>query len=159
ARRDLDAGRGGRRADRRTLGRAVEGRTDPRPARRAAAAVEPQIPVGPRDPTGRALRHARRPLVRRALIALALAFATITGAHAQDRDKAPERAPALSAPPGGAASDLPAALAEPEIAVSSAYRGSIIDVWGVNPDRRGRGDVVVAVRGPSQPAILMRKRR
>ncbi len=43
--------------------------------------------------------------------------------------------------------------------VSSDYRGSTIDVWGVNPDRRGRGDIVVAVRGPSEPASLMRKRR
>ncbi len=30
---------------------------------------------------------------------------------------------------------------------------------GVNPDRRGRGDIVVVVRGPSQPATVMGKRR
>ncbi|MES1199192.1 MAG: TIGR02186 family protein [Pseudomonadota bacterium] len=58
-----------------------------------------------------------------------------------------------------AASELPSAVAEDQIMVSSDYRGSSIDVWGVNPDRRGRGDIVVAVRGPSAPASLMRKRR
>jgi uncharacterized protein (TIGR02186 family) len=55
--------------------------------------------------------------------------------------------------------DLPAAVAEPEISVGSDYSGSTIDVWGVNTDRRGRGDIVVVVRGPNQPASLMRKRR
>jgi uncharacterized protein (TIGR02186 family) len=67
--------------------------------------------------------------------------------------------PAQAQAPGDVASDLPAAVAEEQISVSSAYRGSIIDVWGVNPDRRGRGDIVVVVRGPDQPATLMRKRR
>lgn len=61
--------------------------------------------------------------------------------------------------PGDVASDLPAAVAEDSISVGSTYRGSIIDVWGVNPDRRGRGDIVVVVRGPNQPATVMRKRR
>ena len=56
-------------------------------------------------------------------------------------------------------SDLPAAVADERISVSSAYRGSIIDVWGVNPDRRGRGDIVVVVRGPNEPATVMRKRQ
>ena len=55
--------------------------------------------------------------------------------------------------------DLPAAVTEDEIAVTSDYRGFSITVFGVNPDRRGRGDVVVAVRGPNQPASVMRKRR
>ena len=63
------------------------------------------------------------------------------------------------APPGGAASELPAAVAEDQIRVSSDYRGSTIDVWGVNPDRRGRGDLVVVVRGPDEPATVMRKSR
>ena len=66
---------------------------------------------------------------------------------------------AQSNAPGDVASDLPAAVAEEQISVSSAYRGSVIDVWGVNPDRRGRGDIVVVVRGPDEPATVMRKRR
>lgn len=57
------------------------------------------------------------------------------------------------------ASELPAAVAEEQIAVSSDYRGSQITVFGVNPDRRGRGDVVVVVRGPTERATIMRKRR
>lgn len=56
-------------------------------------------------------------------------------------------------------SDLPAAVTEDEIAVESDFRGFSITVFGVNPDRRGRGDIVVAVRGPSGPATVMRKRR
>lgn len=61
--------------------------------------------------------------------------------------------------PGNVASDLPAAVAEEQITVSSDYRGSLITVFGVNPDRRGRGDIVVVVRGPDEPAAVMRKRR
>jgi uncharacterized protein (TIGR02186 family) len=57
------------------------------------------------------------------------------------------------------ASDLPAAVAEEQITVSSDYRGSYITVFGVNPDRRGRGDIVVVVRGPPSSATVMRKRR
>jgi uncharacterized protein (TIGR02186 family) len=68
-------------------------------------------------------------------------------------------APARAQQPGDVASELPAAVAEERISVSSAYRGSIIDIWGVNPDRRGRGDIVVVVRGPNQPATVMRKHR
>jgi uncharacterized protein (TIGR02186 family) len=56
-------------------------------------------------------------------------------------------------------SDFPAAVADEHITVSSDYRGSFITVFGVNPDRRGRGDVVVVLRGPSQPAAIMRKHR
>ncbi len=66
---------------------------------------------------------------------------------------APARA---QAPPP---SDLPAAVVEDQIAVSSDYRGSYVTVFGVNPDRRGRGDIVVVVRGPNQSAVVMRKRR
>lgn len=72
-------------------------------------------------------------------------------------------APAAPTPPpqatGGGASDLPVAVAEEQISVRSDYRGSMIDVWVVNPDRRRRGDVVVVVRGPSEPATVMRKRQ
>lgn len=61
--------------------------------------------------------------------------------------------------PGDVANDLPAAVAEEQITVSSDYRGSYVTVFGVNPDRRGRGDIVVVVRGPTQPASVMRKRQ
>jgi len=57
------------------------------------------------------------------------------------------------------ASDLPAAVVEEQIAVSSDYRGSFVTVFGVNPDRRGRGDIVVVMRGPPESATVMRKRR
>lgn len=60
---------------------------------------------------------------------------------------------------GDDAADLPSLVAVEEIAVSSDYRGSVVTVIGFNPDRRGRGDVVVVVRGPNQPARVMRKRR
>ena len=68
-------------------------------------------------------------------------------------------APAAAQAPGDVASDLPAAVAEEQITVSSDYRGSFITVFGVNPDRRGRGDIVVVVRGPNETATVMRKRR
>lgn len=61
--------------------------------------------------------------------------------------------------PGDMLNDLPAAVAEEQITVSSDYRGSYVTVFGVNPDRRGRGDIVVVVRGPSEAAVVMRKRR
>jgi len=83
-------------------------------------------------------------VVRRVLAALALAFFAI---------------PASAQTPADVASDLPAAVAEEQITVSSDYRGSYITVFGVNPDRRGRGDIVVVVRGPNQGATVMRKRR
>lgn len=67
-------------------------------------------------------------------------------------------APAAAQTPD-VASDLPAAVAEEQITVSSDYRGSYVTVFGVNPDRRGRGDIVVVVRGPSEGATVMRKRR
>lgn len=68
-------------------------------------------------------------------------------------------APASAQPSGEVASNLPAAVAEERITVSSDYRGSYVTVFGVNPDRRGRGDIVVVVRGPSESAIVMRKQR
>lgn len=61
--------------------------------------------------------------------------------------------------PAEVSSGLPAAVAEEQITVSSDYRGSYVTVFGVNPDRRGRGDIVVVVRGPNEPATVMRKRR
>jgi uncharacterized protein (TIGR02186 family) len=96
--------------------------------------------------------------VKRALASLAMLF----GAHpalAQDTAAAPPiEVPAPTAS-SDAASELPAAVAEERITVSSDYRGSFVTVFGVNPDRRGRGDIVVVVRGPGQTATLMRKTR
>jgi uncharacterized protein (TIGR02186 family) len=66
--------------------------------------------------------------------------------------------PALAQTPD-VASDLPAAVVEEQITVSSDYRGSFITVFGYNPDRRGRGDIVVVLRGPPESAVVMRKRR
>jgi uncharacterized protein (TIGR02186 family) len=57
------------------------------------------------------------------------------------------------------ADDLPAGVAEDQITVSSTYGGSYITVFGLNPDRRGRGDIVVVLRGPTESATVMRKRR
>lgn len=61
--------------------------------------------------------------------------------------------------PATIGNDLPAAVAEEQITVSSDYRGSYVTVFGVNPDRRGRGDIVVVVRGPDAPVTVMRKHR
>lgn len=55
--------------------------------------------------------------------------------------------------------ELPAAVTDEDIPVTSDYRGFSITVFGMNPDRLGRGDVVVALRGPSLPARVVRKRR
>jgi uncharacterized protein (TIGR02186 family) len=67
-------------------------------------------------------------------------------------------APARAQNPGDVANDLPAAVVEEQITVSSDYRGSFITVFGVNPDRRGRGDIVVVLRGPNVRTVVMRKR-
>jgi uncharacterized protein (TIGR02186 family) len=83
-------------------------------------------------------------VVKRLLLALALLLAA---------------APARAQNPGDVANDLPAAVVEEQITVSSDYRGSFITVFGVNPDRRGRGDIVVVVRGPNVGTVVMRKRR
>ncbi len=83
-------------------------------------------------------------MIRRLLLALALAV--LAG-------------PAVAQQSTDGAADLPAAVAEEQITVSSDYRGSFITVFGVNPDRRGRGDVVVVLRGPNEPATVLRKRR
>ena len=68
-------------------------------------------------------------------------------------------APARAQAPTEGASELPVGVAEEQITVSSDYRGSYITVFGYNPDRRGRGDIVVVLRGPPQAAVVMRKRR
>jgi len=78
----------------------------------------------------------------------ALAFALLASAPATAQQPADE-----------VASDLPAGVAEEQIAVSSTYGGSYITIFGVNPDRRGRGDIVVVLRGPNDSATVMRKRR
>ncbi len=82
--------------------------------------------------------------MRRVLLALALVLA-FTPARAQ-------QAPEIEG-------DFPAAVVEEQITVSSDYRGSFITVFGVNPDRRGRGDIVVVVRGPNVRTVVMRKER
>jgi uncharacterized protein (TIGR02186 family) len=67
--------------------------------------------------------------------------------------------PAHAQQPAEGDGDLPAAVIEEQITVSSDYRGSYITVVGINPDRRGLGDIVVVVRGPNERATVMRKRR
>jgi uncharacterized protein (TIGR02186 family) len=99
--------------------------------------------------------------MRRVLVALAFLLA---GAPALAQQPAaspaqPQTAQPPATGPGGVAADLPAAVTQEQITVNSDYRGSVVTVFGVNPDRRGRGDIVVVVRGPSQPATVMRKRR
>ncbi len=84
--------------------------------------------------------------MRRLAATLALTLALLGAAHAQQ----------LGEPGGG---ELPTGVAEDQITVSSDYRGASLTVFGVNPDRRGRGDIVVVVRGPSESATVMRKRR
>jgi uncharacterized protein (TIGR02186 family) len=84
-------------------------------------------------------------VVKRLIAALALAFLALS-------------ASASAQQPAESLNDLPAAVVEDQIAVSSDYRGSYITVVGVNPDRRGRGDIVVVLRGPNEGAVIMRKR-
>jgi len=68
-------------------------------------------------------------------------------------------APAALAQAPATPDDLPAAVTEGDISVTSNFRGFTVTVFGANPDRRGRGDVVVAVRGPEFPATISRKTR
>lgn len=105
---------------------------------------------------------------RRFIAALALAFVLVSGAgpaiapaaaqSAQAPSPGGAPASAADAPPGASSVNLPSDVAEEQITVSSDYRGSAITVFGSNPDRRGRGDVVVVLRGPNVPATVMRKR-
>ncbi|MGD9980627.1 MAG: TIGR02186 family protein [Hyphomonadaceae bacterium] len=90
--------------------------------------------------------------MRRLLLILALALLTGAPVSAQQPEAAQRPAPDVAA-------DLPAGVAEERITVSSTYGGSSITVFGVNPDRRGRGDIVVVLRGPNEAATVMRKRR
>lgn len=83
--------------------------------------------------------------MRRALAAIAITIALMATPTAAQQSES--------------GSDLPAAVAEEQITVSSDYRGSYVTVFGVNPDRRGRGDIVVVVRGPTTSATVMRKRQ
>jgi len=55
--------------------------------------------------------------------------------------------------------DLPAFVTDEAIAVSSDYRGSTVNIIGMKPGGSGRGDVVVALRGPNQPTTVRRKTR
>jgi uncharacterized protein (TIGR02186 family) len=86
-------------------------------------------------------------VVKRLFLTLAVALLASTPAAAQQ------------AQPGEVAADLPAGVAEDQISVSSTYGGSSFTVFGVNPDRLGRGDIVVVIRGPDEPVTVMRKRR
>jgi uncharacterized protein (TIGR02186 family) len=86
-------------------------------------------------------------VVKRLLAALAVALLAGAPASAQQQ------------PGSDVADDLPAGVADENITVSSTYGGSYITVFGVNPDRRGRGDIVVVLRGPNEPTTVMRKRR
>lgn len=90
--------------------------------------------------------------MRAALLALTL-LALPVAASAQPQAQTPAQEG------GEIGSNLPSALAEDQITVRSDYSGSYITVFGVNPDRRVRGDIVVVVRGPSEDAVVMRKRR
>ncbi len=86
-------------------------------------------------------------MVKRLLTTLAFVFLAGAPASAQQQ------------PGSDVADDLPAGVAEEQITVSSTYGGSYITVFGVNPDRRGRGDIVVVLRGPTESATVMQKRR
>ena len=92
----------------------------------------------------------------RTALASLLLLVSVSAARAQDATPAPAGPVEIPAPRAAAdsASELPAAVAEERITVSSDYRGSYITVFGVNPDRRGRGGIVVVVRGPGQTATL-----
>ncbi|MBI1185726.1 MAG: hypothetical protein GC206_00020 [Alphaproteobacteria bacterium] len=75
---------------------------------------------------------------------------------------APTRRPrrAQTAQPGGEPdTDFPAAIAQETFAATSSYQGAEVTVFGYTPDRMRRGDVVVAVRGPPQTAVVRRKFR
>lgn len=100
----------------------------------------------------------RRALIALALVALAAPATAQTPPPALAPDEAATPSQQQQQPPDGAG-ELPAAVVDEEITVSSDYRGSYITVFGVNPDRRGRGDIVVVVRGPTDNVTVMRKRR
>lgn len=103
------------------------------------------------------------------LLFAALWCAAVSSASAQESDTpGPEIAPAE-----GAASDqadaqeqreeytpsLPAGASDEQISVATGYRGFALTVFGVNPDRRGRGDIVIIARGPRMPVRVFRWER
>lgn len=67
------------------------------------------------------------------------------------------RAPA--AEPPEPSTDFPAAITDRDIAVTSDYQGFDVTVFGYNPEWRRGGDIVVALRGPTQPTVVRRKFR
>jgi uncharacterized protein (TIGR02186 family) len=50
-------------------------------------------------------------------------------------------------------------VTETEIPVNSDFRGTRVNIIALTSERRGRGDFVVALRGPNQPAVVRRKTR
>jgi uncharacterized protein (TIGR02186 family) len=84
--------------------------------------------------------------------------ATETPAPVPRRRRTQSR-PRREATPPAPTTDLPAFVTEEAIAVTSDYRGSSVGVFGVKPDRLGRGDIVVALRGPNQATVVRRKTR
>jgi uncharacterized protein (TIGR02186 family) len=92
-------------------------------------------------------------------------------ASAQTDDVAPAETPlsepgasstqGQDAPPleGPELLELPAALAEEQVTVAGGYSGFYMTLFGVNPDRRGRGDMVVVLRGPTEQADIFRWER
>jgi len=79
-----------------------------------------------------------------------------TAPQQRPRRPAPRAAePAEQDAPG----DFPAAIAKETFAATSSYQGAEVTVYGFNPDRQRRGDIVVAVRGPPQTAVVRRKFR
>lgn len=74
---------------------------------------------------------------------------------------APPRRPrrAARAPQSEPSTDFPAAIAQENFAATSSYQGAEVTVFGYTPDRLRRGDVVVAVRGPPETAVVRRKFR
>src|SRR5690606_16498512 len=142
-----DGGRRCRRSDWRAYWRRHKGRVLARHSGRVAGRGERQIPIRRRDPARGAICAQWRLAMKRLLVALAFVLLASAPATAQQQ------------PGSDVADDLPAGVADENITVSSTYGGSYITVFGVNPDRRGRGDIVVVLRGPNEPATVLRKRR
>jgi uncharacterized protein (TIGR02186 family) len=64
-----------------------------------------------------------------------------------------------TAAPARAQAGLEAAVTEETISVTSDFRGARVTVFGAMPDRRGRGDIVIAVRGPREATTVLQRRR
>ncbi|MGE3867377.1 MAG: TIGR02186 family protein, partial [Hyphomonadaceae bacterium] len=65
----------------------------------------------------------------------------------------------LAGAPVRAQNPLAAAVSDDVVSVTSDFRGARVTIFGALPDRRGRGDVVIAVRGPAEEAAVLRKQR